>query len=92
MLSSPLRQQEYGVGIFNSVPTKSALKKGLKKKLIRVDVLIASSAIMIQGGEQISLVQREEKSPGKKLVFPLIVLFEDEHLAVVQTCAGLYKR
>ena len=29
----PIRFQEYGVGIFNTVSTKSALKKAIKKKI-----------------------------------------------------------
>ena len=29
----PIRFQEYGVGIFKTIATKSGLKKGIKKKL-----------------------------------------------------------
>ena len=30
----PIRFQEYGVGIFKTIPTKSGIKKAIKKKLI----------------------------------------------------------
>jgi len=88
-LSVPVRLQEYGVGIFNATLTKSALKKALKKKYIRVNAVIATTATFINGGETISLTVPEEVSPKKKLVFPLKVLFEDKHLAVIHKPAGI---
>ena len=33
---SPIRIQEYAVGIFNTVTTRSAVKKAIKKKLILI--------------------------------------------------------
>ena len=54
-LSKPIRLQEYGVGIFNLVFTKSALKKALKKQYITVNGIIATSATFISGGETICL-------------------------------------
>lgn len=85
----PARLQEYGVGIFKSFLTKSALKKALKKQYIRVNDAIASSATYIYGGETIKLAIPEKESPKKKLVFPLNILFEDEHLALVHKPAGI---
>lgn len=88
-LESPIRMQDYGVGIFNATVTKSALKKALKKRYIRVDGLVASTATFIRGGETISISIPEEVSPKKKLIFPLEVLFEDEYLAVIHKPAGI---
>lgn len=88
-LDSPIRMQEYGVGIFNATVTKSALKKALKKKYITVDGIVANTAIFIRGGETISITIPEEVSPKKKLIFPLKVLFEDEYLAVIHKPAGI---
>ena len=88
-MPSPIRLQEYGVGIFISALTKSALKKALKKKLITVNNEIASTATFIYGGEQICLSIPEEISSSKQLIFPLQVLFEDEHLAVIHKPAGI---
>lgn len=88
-LESSIRIQEYGVGIFNSLITKSALKKALKKKCISVDGKTATSATFISGGEEIVLNIPEEIEPSKKLVFPLKVLFEDDYLAVIHKPAGV---
>ena len=88
-LKKPIRLQEYGVGLFNAVVTKSALKKILKKHYISVDGVIASSATIINGGETISLLIPETNSPKTKLVFKLKVLFEDDYLAIIHKPAGI---
>ena len=81
--------QDYGVGIFNAVLTKSALKKALKKKQITVNNVIATSATFINGGESITLSLIKEVSQNKKLVFKLEVLFEDDYLALIHKPAGI---
>ena len=88
-MPSPIRLQEYGVGIFIAALTKSALKKAIKKKFIKVNDVIATTAIFINGGECISICIPEEVRPNKQLVFPLKVLFEDDHLAVIHKPAGI---
>ena len=77
------------MGIFLTALTKSALKKAIKKKLITVNGVIATTATFIRGGETIRLCTPEESTPKRKLVFPLKVLFEDEHLAVIHKPAGI---
>lgn len=88
-LLTPIRLQEYGVGIFQAALTKSALKKVLKKKHITVNDVIATSATFINGGECIRLTILEEIVQKKILIFPLKVLFEDEYLAVIHKPAGI---
>ncbi len=85
----PLRLQEYGVGIFTGCPTKSGLKKAIKKDAVKVDGKPASTATVITGGETIQLSLSEKAAPKKKLNFPLQVLFEDEYLAVIHKPAGI---
>ena len=85
----PIRLQEYGVGVFSDFPTKSALKKALKKQYITVNEVAASTATMITGGETIRLSLPPETAPSKKLILPLEVLFEDEYLALVYKPAGI---
>ncbi|MGB5436561.1 MAG: RluA family pseudouridine synthase [Maribacter sp.] len=84
-----MRLQEYGVGIFSAAFTKSALKKALSKKCITVNDVIATSATLIHGGECIGLTIPKEVSPKKKLILPLKVLIEDDHLAVIHKPAGI---
>lgn len=77
------------MGIFNAALTKSALKKALKKEFITVNDTIANSATFIKGGEVIKLLVPEKASPKRKLIFPLDVLFEDQHLAAIHKPAGI---
>ncbi|MGB7784584.1 MAG: RluA family pseudouridine synthase [Salinimicrobium sp.] len=77
------------MGIFTACPTKSALKKALKKHYISVNGAPASTATFISGGEIIRLTLPPVKKPKKKLIFPLDVLFEDEHLAIIRKPAGI---
>lgn len=77
------------MGIFIAALTKSALKKALKKKHITVNDVIATSATLITGGERITFSIPKEDSLDKKLIFPLKVLFEDDHLAVIHKPAGI---
>ncbi len=85
----PIRLQEYGVGIFPTLATKSALKKALKKQLITVNGNIASTATFIKGNEVITLLQPPIKSPKKALIFKLEIVFEDDYLAVINKPAGI---
>lgn len=77
------------MGIFISIPTKSALKKAIKKKYVTVNEMIASTATFIKGGEKIYLSIPTEIQTKNKLVFPLKVIFEDNHLAIIHKPAGI---
>jgi len=84
-----MRLQDYGVGVFKAALTKSSLKKALKKNYITVNELVATSATFINGGEHICLTIPKNESPSKQFIFPLNVLFEDEHLAVIHKPASI---
>ncbi|WP_245658036.1 RluA family pseudouridine synthase [Roseivirga echinicomitans] len=88
-MPSPIRLQEYGVGIFSLIPTKSALKKALKKRYITVNDMTATSATFINGGESIKLTMPKDLDQDNRLVYALEVLFEDEHLALIHKPAGI---
>ncbi|WP_148232067.1 RluA family pseudouridine synthase [Maribacter sp. HTCC2170] len=88
-LSKPIRLQEYGVGIFNMALTKSALKKALKKQYITVNNVIGTTATFIHGGETIKLSFPKKTSSKKTLLFPLKMLYEDEHLAAIHKPSGI---
>lgn len=85
----PIRFQEYGVGIFKTVSTKSALKKAIKKGRIFIDCNLATTAKYIIGGEKIELKELQENSTSKKLTLRLDVLFEDDYLAIIYKPAGI---
>ena len=88
-LEKPIRFQEYGVGIFNTIPTKSGIKKAIKKELIFIDGNVASTSKFISGGEKIELYQSEKSSTFERLKLDLEVLFEDDYLAIIYKPAGI---
>jgi len=88
-LENPVRFQEYAVGIFKTIPTKSGIKKAIKKKLIYINDCIATTAQFILGGEKITLYQPENSSAFKRLIFDLEVVFEDDYLAIINKPAGI---
>ncbi len=85
----PIRIQEYAVGIFNTVATRSAVKKAIKKKLILVDNIPVTTAKIIVGGEKITLFSSEIKTTTKPLKLKLSVVFEDDYLAVIEKPPGI---
>ena len=84
-----IRFQEYGVGIFNTIPTKSGIKKAIKKGLIFIDNNLATTSKYISGGEKIELFESEKPSTFERLKLDLEVLFEDDYLAIIHKPAGI---
>jgi 23S rRNA pseudouridine1911/1915/1917 synthase len=85
----PIRFQEYGVAIFNTIPTKSGIKKAIKKELIFIDGIAATTSKYIYGGEKIELFESKNSSNFKRLILDLEVLFEDDYLAIINKPAGI---
>jgi 23S rRNA pseudouridine1911/1915/1917 synthase len=88
-LEKSIRFQEYAVGIFKTIPTKSGIKKAIKKELISIDGVLATTAKYITGGEKIELFQSENSSTFERLELNLEVLFEDDYLAIIYKPAGI---
>ncbi|CAM1362608.1 RluA family pseudouridine synthase [Tenacibaculum xiamenense] len=89
--NTSIRIQEYAVGIFETIPTKSALKKAIKKGLVFVNGEKASTALLIKGSEKIELYEGETdiNTSKKKFDITLEILFEDEYLAIINKPAGV---
>jgi len=85
----PIRIQEYLVGIFKTVATKSAIKKAIKKELILVNDSPTSTAHIVVDGDIIILLQFEEESNYKQLQVDLEVIYEDDYLAIINKPAGI---
>lgn len=83
----PIRLQEYAVGIFQTITTRSAVKKAIKKELILVNGKVGDTGLFIHGNEEIVLL--EESTYHKPFHLDLEVLFEDDHLAVINKPAGV---
>jgi 23S rRNA pseudouridine1911/1915/1917 synthase len=88
-LENQIRFQEYAVGVFKTIPTKSGIKKAIKKKLIFINDCAATTAQFMLGGEKITLYQSEKSSEFKRLVYDLEVVFEDDYLAIIDKPAGI---
>lgn len=89
VLEFPLRLQEYGVGIFDLLGTKSALKKAIKKELILVNGSVGRTATFIKGGEKIELLASTKNVVKKKFILNLEVVYEDDYLAIINKPAGI---
>jgi 23S rRNA pseudouridine1911/1915/1917 synthase len=85
----PIRFQEYGVGIFKTIPTKSGIKKAIKKKLIFIDGVFATTSKYIFGGEKIELFNADNQPGIKELKLNLKILFEDDYLAIIFKPVGI---
>ena len=88
-LKNSIRFQEYAVGIFKIIPTKSGIKKAIKRKLIFINGNLASTSKYISGNEKIKLFQPEDTATFKRLELDIEVLFEDDYLAIVFKPSGI---
>ena len=80
------RISDYAVNIFKILPTKSGIKKALKKGEITIDGRKASSGDWLFGGEKITISQENKVRPYK---LNYDVVYEDDHLAVINKPAGI---
>lgn len=87
--SVPVRLQDYGVGLFDHVPTKSAWKKAIKKGWVSVDGHLAPTSLWISGGEKIELAVPPFQMKHSSLVMDLTVLYEDDYLAAIAKPSGI---
>ncbi|MGO4921089.1 RluA family pseudouridine synthase [Maribacter spongiicola] len=87
--TTPVRLQEYGVGVFQQISTKSALKKAIKKNLLLVNGSIATTATLIAGGEVIEYHHPLEKETKTRLLLKLEVVYEDDFIAIINKPAGI---
>lgn len=80
--------QEYATEIFKSyIPSKSGVKKAIKKELIEVDGKKGLTATWIKSNQKITLYQ--ENKPIKHYKLKLQIVFEDSYFAVVYKPAGI---
>ncbi|WP_373057702.1 pseudouridine synthase [Zunongwangia sp. H14] len=87
-IDEKIRLQEYAVSIFKTIPTRSGVKKAIKRGEILLNGKPAKTANWIAEGQKIELLQPIE---GKRKAYrlKLEVLFEDDDLAVVKKPSGI---
>lgn len=87
-LPKPIRFYDYSCGIFVQLPSRKSVKKSIKKGALLLNGEKAESGRWMQKGDWIEFIDLEETTP-KTYRFTLEVVFEDEHLAVVNKPAGV---
>ena len=88
IVEKPIRLQEYAVDLFSEIPTKSAVKKAIKKKLILVNGKPTTTAHFVKENDLIELLEIQ-KSKQKVYRLAIEVLYEDDYLAVINKPAGI---
>lgn len=82
-----MRIQEYDVSVFETITTKSSLKKAIKKNLVFINGKIATTATYISENDTIE-IYAEERIPKKIFKLEIPVIFEDNHIAIINKPAG----
>lgn len=81
--------QEYATLIFKEfIPSKSGIKKAIKNGQFLVDGNKATTGFWIYPNLEITLIEDPSKKP-KVFEFNLEVIFDDEHMAVINKPAGI---
>lgn len=86
-LGERIRLSDLDTSDFISIGSRKALKKAIAKKRIVVDGQPGKTASWLTGGEVIEVLQEER--PFKILKLKLEVVFEDNHLAIINKPAGI---
>ncbi|WP_152287262.1 RluA family pseudouridine synthase [Flavicella marina] len=83
------RLQDLAADMFTMLPTKSGVKKALKNKLVKIDNQIVNSSTFLYGGETIDLYQNQKNNQKPTIQIALKIIYEDEHLALINKPAGI---
>ena len=88
-LAQTIRLSDLSWDSFSLIQSRKAWKKAIKKGLVRVNGEQGFTGSYISGGEQVELFQDEAEKDHPEIDIQLEVLFEDDHLAVVNKPAGI---
>ncbi|WP_421918050.1 RluA family pseudouridine synthase [Marinifilum sp.] len=83
-----MRLQEYALGIFSAINTNQGVKKAIKRGLIRVNGVQASTGLWVKPGFKIELCDLE-LPPAKIYRLRLEVVYEDDNIAIVNKPGGI---
>lgn len=85
----PVRLSDYVAGIFQTISSKKGMKKAIEKGLVKVNGQVAFTGRYLNGGEIIELFAAEDISDKPMIDLDLDVLYEDDHIAIVNKPAGI---
>jgi 23S rRNA pseudouridine1911/1915/1917 synthase len=79
---------QYLIGAMAHLPTPSSVRKAFRRREVWVEGALASGRQPALAGSRVELL-RPRRHPTRPFVHPMSVLFDDDHLAVVEKPAGL---
>ncbi len=83
-----VRLSNYAVNIFSLVPTKSGIKKAIKRGEVFVNNKQAQTGTFLQSGDIIELYENTQKQ-AKIYKIELNIVYQDEHIAVINKQGGI---
>ncbi|MBN2596690.1 RluA family pseudouridine synthase [Labilibaculum sp.] len=83
-----IRLQDYAPSVFVSISSHQGMKKAIKKGMVLVDGVVAKTGFWVESGQRIDLCDLE-LPPAKVFELELEVIYEDEHIAVINKPAGV---
>ncbi len=84
----PARFSDYVNGLFQSLPSRKGARKAIEKGAVLLDGKPAETGRFIRPGQRIEVVELITK-PRKILELKLPVIYEDDHLAVINKPGGI---
>ena len=88
-LANPIRLSDYVPGKFTCKPSRSGMKKAIRKNLLLVDGIAGKTATFLMGGETLQLLRDTPSTPARAFHLDIPILYEDEDLAVISKPAGV---
>ncbi|MDM8159095.1 RluA family pseudouridine synthase [Labilibaculum sp. K2S] len=83
-----IRLQDYAPSVFVSISSHQGMKKAIKKGMVFVDGVVAKTGLWVESGQRIEMCDLE-LPPAKVYELQLEVIYEDEHIAVINKPAGI---
>ena len=87
-LELPIRFEEYCRGLFIEYPSNKGVKKGIKKGEIQLNNKTVEGGRFLKKNDIIQIIEFKENAP-RPFPLKIEVLFEDDHLAIVNKPSGL---
>jgi len=82
------RFNDYAFGIIDTIPSKSGIKKAIKRGFLIIDGEKAETGRWITPGQKIELIENPQTKP-KPYKMDLQIVFEDDHIILINKPAGL---
>tara|TARA_B110000459_G_C16615769_1_gene498755 strand:+ start:1767 stop:2681 length:915 start_codon:yes stop_codon:yes gene_type:complete len=83
-----IRLYDYVQQIFPTIPSRKGVKKAISRQEILVDGKKTSTGHWVKKGQKIELLE-SNANPPKKYNLDLVIVFEDEFMAVINKPAGI---